>query len=65
MVGLTIEVDLPFWRRSMGFLFGRQDASALERFGYLAHAAGLRMKVVEMDRGRVRVPVVIAKRTLD
>jgi ubiquinone/menaquinone biosynthesis C-methylase UbiE len=65
MVGLTIEVDLPFWRRLMGFLFGRRDTSALERFGHLAHAAGLGMKVVEMDRGRVRVPVVIAERTLD
>ena len=65
MVGLTIEVDLPLCRWSMGFLFGGQDPSVLERFGRLAHAAGLGMKVVEMDRSRVRVPVVLAERTLD
>lgn len=65
MVGLTVEVDLPFWERLMGFLFGRRDTSVLERFGYLVHAVGLRMSVVEMEQGRVRVPVVIAERTLD
>jgi ubiquinone/menaquinone biosynthesis C-methylase UbiE len=65
IVGLTVEVDLPLWQRSMEFLFGGQDTSALERFECLAHAAGLRMNVLEMDGGRVRVPVVIAERTLD
>jgi ubiquinone/menaquinone biosynthesis C-methylase UbiE len=65
MVGLTVEVDLPLWQRSMGFLFGRQDTSVLEQFGRLAHAAGLHMTVVEMDQDRVRVPVVIAERTVD
>ena len=65
IVGLSVEVDLPLWRRSMDFLFGGQDTLALERFGCLAHAAGLRTNVVGIDEGRVRVPVVIGERTLD
>jgi ubiquinone/menaquinone biosynthesis C-methylase UbiE len=65
IVGLTVEVGFPFWQRSMEFLFGGQDVSALERFSCLAHAAGLRINVVEMAQGWVQVPVVIAERTLD
>ena len=65
VIGLTVEVDLPLWQRAMEFLFGGQARSAIERFGCLADAAGLRVDVQEAGKGRVRVPVVIAQRTLD
>lgn len=62
VVGLQITADVPLWPRLIEFLFGASGEKALERFARLAHAAGLRVLVLEDGDGRVRVPLVVAER---
>ena len=64
VVGLRITVALPLWQKAMRFLFGADWDEVSERFTRLARDAGLQVAVLERGNGRVRVPAIVAERTL-
>jgi SAM-dependent methyltransferase len=62
VVGMVVAVQSRSVRRAQGLLFGAPGEHVVDRFERIAGEAGLRVRVVEQEGERVRVPVFIAEK---
>ena len=62
VVGMVVAVESRPVQRAQGLLFGTSGEHVADRFERIAAGAGLRVRVVDPEGGRVRVPVIIAER---
>lgn len=62
VVGMVVGMDNRVWRRTMRFVFGASEESALDRFKRVAGAAGLQVTVIDAGGSGFHVPVVLAER---
>ena len=61
VVGMVVAVESRPVQRAQGLLFGPPGEPVVDRFERIATGAGLRVRVVDAEGGRVRVPVIIAE----
>lgn len=62
VAGIVVETGSALWQRVVRILFGARAGAVQEQFHALAQDAGLRVRVVEQERGLLRVPVFVAER---
>ena len=62
VVGMVVAVESRPVQRAQGLLFGAPGESAIGRFKRIAADTGLRVRVVEQEGERVRVPVISAEK---